>query len=97
MRACNVGLENYNKANIVQSVIDIYAGEARLFRGWFYADKVSKFGDVPWVEKELNIDSEELYAERTPREDAMEKVLADLNLPVKSYPTTGAMAMHPED
>ena len=30
----------------------------------FYADKVSKFGNVPWVERQLNIDSEELYAER---------------------------------
>lgn len=86
VRACNVGLENYSKANIDQSVIDKYAGEARLFRGLFYADKVSKFGDVPWVEKELNIDSEELYAERTPREEVMEKVLADLTFACEKLP-----------
>jgi len=86
VRACNVGLENYNNADIGQSTIDKYAGEARLFRGLFYADKVSKFGDVPWIEKELNIDSEELYAERTPREEAMEKVLADLNFACEKLP-----------
>src|SRR5690606_27062593 len=36
VRAINVGLENYQKAQIPQDVIDKYVGEARLFRGWFY-------------------------------------------------------------
>jgi hypothetical protein len=86
VRAINVGLDNYDKAEIAQSVIDKYAAEARLFRGWFYADKVSKFGDVTWVEHELNTDSEELYAERTPREQVMTKVLADLNFACEKLP-----------
>jgi hypothetical protein len=86
VRAINVGLDHYNKAHIPQATIDKYAGEARLFRGWFYADKVSKFSDVPWVEKELNIDSKELYAARTPREEAMDKVLADLNFACEKLP-----------
>jgi hypothetical protein len=86
IRACNIGLNNYNKADIPQSTIDKYAGEARLFRGWFYADKVSLFGDAPWFEKELNIDSEELYIERTPREEVMEKVLDDLKFACEKLP-----------
>ena len=86
IRAVNIGLENYDRAEVPQSVKNIYAAEARLFRGLFYADKVSKFGDVPWVEKELGIDSEELFAPRTPREDVMEKVLTDLNFAVDHIP-----------
>ncbi|MEZ5038480.1 MAG: RagB/SusD family nutrient uptake outer membrane protein [Saprospiraceae bacterium] len=86
IRAINVGLDNYNKAKISQDVIDKYAGEARLFRGWFYADKVSKFGDAPWVDRELNVDSEELYAARTPREEVMNNVLADLNFATEKIP-----------
>jgi starch-binding outer membrane protein, SusD/RagB family len=86
VRACNVGLENYGKANIAQSIKDRYIAEARLFRGWFYADKVQKFGDVPWVEKALNTDSPELFAARTPREEAMEKVLADLEFASTKLP-----------
>ena len=86
IRTINIGLENYNRADIPQSTIDRYAAEARLFRAWFYADKVAMFGDVPWFEKELNIDSEELYAKRTPREDVMEKVLADLNFAIEKLP-----------
>lgn len=86
VRAINIGLNNYNNADIAQSTIDKYAGEAHLFRGWFYADKVQKYGDVSWVEKELNIDSEELYAPRTPREQVMEHVLADINFACEKLP-----------
>lgn len=86
VRAINVGLDNYNHASIPQETIDKYAAEAHLFRGWFYADKVSKFGDVPWVGHELNVDSKELYAERTPREIAMDSVLADLNFACDHLP-----------
>ena len=86
VRAINVGLENYNNAEISQAVIDKYAGEARLFRGWFYAEKVMKFGDAPWVDRELNVDSEELYASRTPREEVMNNVLEDLNFATQSLP-----------
>lgn len=86
IRAINVGLANYNKAAVSQAIKDRYIAEARLFRGWFYAEKVTKFGDVPWVDKELNTESEELFAARTPREAAMEKVLDDLNFAATSLP-----------
>ena len=86
VRAINVGLENYNKANIAQAIIDKYAGEARLMRGWFYAEKVLKFGDVPWVGKSLNIDAPELYAPRMARDSAMDKVLDDLNFATTKLP-----------
>ncbi len=79
VRAINIGLANYDRAAINQSIIDRYKAEARLFRAWVVADKVSLYGDYPWIDKELNIDSEELYAERTPRETVMTNVLADLD------------------
>ena len=86
VRAINVGLDNYDKAQVDQAVKNKYIGEARLFRGWFYADKVSKFGDAPWVDTELNVDSEELYATRTPREEVMANVLEDLNFATQHIP-----------
>lgn len=86
IRTINIGLENYGKAQIPQELIDQYAAEARLFRAWFYADKVSKFGDVPWIDKELNIDSPELYAERTDRSEVMANVLADLKFATANLP-----------
>ena len=86
VRAINVGLANYGKANVAQTIIDKYTGEARLLRGWFYADKVAKFGDVQWLDAELNIDSPELFGERTPRDQVMAKVLEDLNFACQKMP-----------
>ncbi len=86
IRSINVGLANYDKASIPQATKDKYIAEARLFRGWFYAEKVQKFGDVPYVDRELSIDSEELYAARTPRAEAMKKILADLDFASTKLP-----------
>ncbi len=86
IRAINFGLENYDRAEIQQTLIDRYKGEARLFRGWFYADKVSRFGDVQWVEEVLNIDSDQLYGARDDREFVMDKVLADLDFAIANLP-----------
>ncbi|MEX2513278.1 MAG: RagB/SusD family nutrient uptake outer membrane protein [Cyclobacteriaceae bacterium] len=86
VRALNIGLENYGKAAISEEARNKYIGEARLFRGWFYAEKVQKFGDVPWVDHELNIDDEALFAARTPREEAMDNVLADLEFATTHIP-----------
>ena len=85
-RACNFGLANYDRAPIPQADKDKYIAEARLFRGWFFADKVQKFGDIPYFEKELNIDSEELFEARMPREEAMEHILADLTFAAEKLP-----------
>lgn len=86
VRAINIGLANYDRANISQTIIDRYKAEARLFRAWVVADKVSLYGDYPWIEKELNIDSKELFAERTPRDTVMTKVLEDLDFACEYLP-----------
>lgn len=86
VRAINVGLANYDRAQINPVVINRYKGEARLFRGWFYGEKVSKFGDVQYTDKVLNIDSEELYGKRDSRDFVMDKVLEDLNYAVANLP-----------
>lgn len=82
VRAINVGMDNYDKAlenGVAEATVNKYKAEARLFRGWFYADKISKFGRAPWVDHELSTDSEELYAALDSRETVMANVLADLD------------------
>jgi hypothetical protein len=87
VREINVGMDNYGKAQISDEDRNKYIAEARLFRGWFYADKVSKFGEVQWVDRELNIDDEDiLYGERDDRETVMANVLADLNFACQWLP-----------
>ena len=87
VRAINVGMDNYDKADVTEEVRNKYKGEARLMRGWFYHDKVSKFGDNQWVDTELNIDDEDiLYGERDDRQVVMANVLEDLNFAVANIP-----------
>ena len=89
IRAINVGMDNYDKAvenGVPEETVNKYKAEARLFRGWFYADKISKFGAAPWVDHELNVDSEELYAPQDDRETVMTNVLADLNFACQWLP-----------
>ena len=86
VRSINIGLANYDNADVSEAVKNKYRAEARLFRGWFYADKVSKFGDVHWIGDELNIDSEKLSAPRTPRAVVMDSVLADLTFAAENLP-----------
>lgn len=87
LRAINVGLENYPKVNVAEEIRNKYAGEARLLRGWFYADKVSKFGNVQWVDRPVTVDDDDiLYGTRDDREFVMDKVLEDLNFAVANVP-----------
>jgi starch-binding outer membrane protein, SusD/RagB family len=81
IREVNVGMDNYDKVienGVAVATVNKYKAEASLFRAMWYARKVFLFGDIPWVDTELNIDSEELYGSRTPKNEVMDNVLADL-------------------
>ncbi len=82
----NFFLENYNKTPVADETKNMYAGEVRLFRAWFYFDKVKHFGDVPWINETLNLDSEMLYAPRDSRSDVMAHVLEDINFAIAHLP-----------
>jgi len=94
VRAINFGMENYGKAVIPdqgdisgEDIRNYYIGEARLFRGWFYAEKAHKFGDVQWLEQTVNVDDEDiLYGERDDRNFVMDKVLEDLQFAAQNLP-----------
>lgn len=67
----------------------MYAAEAYFFKAWEYYRKVLFFGDVPWITKDLNTDSKELYAKRTPRAEVMDSVLMCINKAVTYLPEKG--------
>ncbi len=67
-------------AGVREDNVNNYLGIARLFRAWFYFEKVKRFGDVPWYNKPLDpSDAAELYKPRDPRTMVMDSVLADLD------------------
>ena len=63
-----------------------YEGLARFFRAYFYFDKVRYYGDVPWVDRPLASDDQELYKGRDSREFVMQKVIGDLDFAIANLP-----------
>ncbi len=64
-----------------------YDGVARFFRAYFYFEKVKRYGDVPWVDKTLDADSEELYKGRDSREVVMQNILKDIDYAIENLPS----------
>lgn len=63
-----------------------YEGLTRFFRAYFYFEKVKRYGDVPWVDKPLSSDDNELYKGRDSREFVMEKVMEDIDFAITNLP-----------
>lgn len=63
-----------------------YEGLTRFFRAYFYFEKIKRYGDVPWVDRPLGSDEEELYEGRDPRESVMEKVMEDVDFAIANLP-----------
>lgn len=91
---CNFFLENYKRATTVtESIRERYAAEAYFFRAYDYWLLTTLFGDVPYITKELNVYSSDVYRGRDPRADVIDSIAADLersytNLPAYIAPAS---------
>lgn len=90
MRKINYFLTHYQRADLPEAKKLQYAAEVRFFKACDYYKKVLFFGDVPWLSRDLNVDSEELYAPRNPRTEVMDSVLWCLNQAVEYLPEKGS-------
>lgn len=77
LRSINLFLENSKKANVTEEVRNHYNGIARFFRAQFYMEKVKRFSNVPWYDKPLNPDSEELFKASDSRAFVIDKIFED--------------------
>ncbi|WP_447640720.1 MULTISPECIES: RagB/SusD family nutrient uptake outer membrane protein [Chitinophagaceae] len=88
IRNTNYFLTHYQQVVDDPAKINQYVGEIRFFRANEYFNKVKSFGDVPWINKDLNTnDTSFLYKSRTPRQTVIDSVIADLNFAVNNLPT----------
>ena len=94
--AGNWNWENLRKINIFlkyssncpdEQVRRKYDAIARCLRAYFYYGKLKTFGDVPWYDKVLESDDEDLYKGRDSREYVAEKMLEDLNYAIQYAPS----------
>lgn len=88
IRKCNYFLVNYNRVNAAQKIKDQYAGEVKYFKSVKYFEKVKRFGDIPWLNKVLDVtDVDVLYAKRDSRIMVMDSVLADIDFAIEHLPS----------
>ncbi|MDQ6480594.1 RagB/SusD family nutrient uptake outer membrane protein [Dyadobacter sp. LHD-138] len=86
IRSCNYFLARYNQTPISQELKDRYAGEIRFFKVWDYFNKVKDYGDLPWLSKDLNTNSPELFAPRDSRTLVMDSILNTINMAIVNLP-----------
>lgn len=91
IRNANDFLANYERASVTDEVKNRYAGEARFFRAYFYFNLVKRYGDVPYVLNTLDLDSEELMGARTPKEQVIAGIIADLKFAEEHIPLKSKM------
>lgn len=87
LRNINFFLVNNEGPEVRQELRDHYSGLARFYRAMFYFDKVRQYGDVPWIDRPLGVDDEELFAGRDSRDVVMTHVLEDLDFAIANIAT----------
>lgn len=71
-----------------------YAAVCRFFRAYIYFDKVVRFGDVPWIDHELQSDDPLLYAPRDSREVILGHMLEDIDYACEHLPESYPSGLH---
>jgi hypothetical protein len=90
IRSTNYLLQKANESTL-GSAIDRWTGEAQFFRAYNYFKLVKTFGDVPLIEKVLDVTSPELYATRTPQAEMIDFIIADLESAAAKLPKQGEL------
>ena len=86
IRSINYFMTHYGQVTGDEADINRYVGEMRFFRALEYYSKIRTYGDVPWLEEDLNTDSEELYGPRTPRNEVIQHIIDDLDFAIEWLP-----------
>ncbi len=79
IRNLNYFFEHYKKVEEDFERYRHFVGEAHFFRAYFYFLLVKEYGDVPLIDKVLATDDAELYGARTPRNQVIDFIVADLD------------------
>ena len=90
IRNLNYFMTHYGNVQASENEVNPYVAEIRFFRALEYYAKIQTFGDVPWLEAELNVDSEELFGKKNPRNEVAKKIIEDLEFAIEWLPAKGS-------
>lgn len=78
LRSANYFLDNFRKAALGTEVLNHYEGLARFFRAQFYVAKLKRYSDIPFYDKTIGTnDNELLMKSRDPRAAVVDKIMED--------------------
>ena len=87
IRNINYFMTHYQTVEGSEAEINRYVGEMRFFRALEYFSKIKTFGDVPWLEEDLNVDDTDiLYGPKMPRNQVAQKIIEDLDFAIQWLP-----------
>lgn len=92
LRKMNTLLANIDNCSD-EAAVKKYTALTKFWRAYFYFDKIQKFGDVPWIEKELGSADEDVYAARDTRETVLQNMIKDIDEAIENL---GEPAAKPE-
>lgn len=90
IRSLNYFLQRYRMVDDTPENINVYVGEILFFKAYDYCQKVTRFGDVPWLTEDLTTSSEELYSPRTPRVEVVDSIVSCLDKAAAYLPETSS-------
>ena len=86
IRRVNIMLSHIDNSSMTEAQKDHWRAVGYFFHSFWYMELIDRFGDVPWVDRPLGSDEEELYEGRDPRESVMEKVMEDVDFAIANLP-----------
>ena len=90
VRNVNIMLGNIEKSSMNEADQAHWRSVGYFFRAFYYAELIARFGDVPWVDRIITEDNEEMMLGiRTPRKEVAQHVLDDLLYAEKNIKTGG--------
>ena len=87
LRKMNTLLEYIDKCEDKDAVVK-YTALTRFFRAYLYFNMVKRFGDVPWIQDQLETDSDALYNPRDSREVIMGHMIEDIDYAIENLPAS---------
>lgn len=78
LRKLNTMLEYIHNCSD-EAAVKKYTGVCQFFRAYIYYDKVRRFGDVPWIDKQLGSADPDLYYPRDSREVVLTHMIEDID------------------
>ncbi|MDR0796390.1 MAG: RagB/SusD family nutrient uptake outer membrane protein [Tannerella sp.] len=87
LRNINYFIENCEKSTVAEK--NHYLGLAHFFRAYWYFEKVKRFGNVPWIDRPIEVDDKEtLEGPRDDRFFVMDQLFKDIDFAIENITMT---------